>query len=499
MISTDTDLETDVTLETTSRVVDDDLPFRLLVLGNWSGREYDGKRDISSAQPIVIDRDNFDEVLKKLNVSVDLCFDGDDSEVVSLRFEELDDFHPDKIFKQVPLFSKLRDIRRRLLNESTFNLAANDVRNMFENDLEVSIEPEVIELDGDIKKGLLDNILDQPTGGGVPTRPQTTHSKELSAFLAKVVRSHVITTDESEQARLLNLVDEASSELMRLIIHHPHFKALESAWRGVYLLVRKIETDVDLKIYLIDACKSALANNLKKVNSLAESAYYKWTVRDAIETPGAEPWSLVCGNYSFDVNVEDAAMLMRLAKISEAANAPFVSHITSIGGMGSFASFDDNSVEGKLWATIRTGSEAAYLGLAAPRFLARLPYGAETDPIDEFLFEEFRGPSEHEIYLWCNPSILCAILFAQSYRMYGWDMSGRIELNMSGLPTHIFVEDGETVTKPCAEFLMTEPVCMQMLDLGIMPLISFKNSDRVQLGRIQSVAFPSKLLAGKWR
>ena len=32
---------------------------------------------------------------------------------------------------------------------------------------------------------------------------------------------------------------------------------------------------------------------------------------------------------------------------------------------------------------------AAYLGLATPRFLMRMPYGRKTDPIDAFAFEEF--------------------------------------------------------------------------------------------------------------
>ena len=45
--------------------------------------------------------------------------------------------------------------------------------------------------------------------------------------------------------------DEASGELMRSILHHPRFQELEASWRGAYLLVRKVETDVDLKMYLL--------------------------------------------------------------------------------------------------------------------------------------------------------------------------------------------------------------------------------------------------------
>ena len=133
-----------------------------------------------------------------------------------------------------------------------------------------------------------------------------------------------------------------------------------------------------------------------------------------------------------------------------------------------------------------------------PRYLARLPYGAKTDPTEAFDFEEFVEISEHRNYLWANPSFVCALLLGQTYRRYGWEMSKGFQLSISDLPTHIYSEDGETKTKPCAEILMTEPICQKLLDEGIIPLISFKNTDRVQLGRFQSVALPPTALGARW-
>ncbi len=513
MFPSDTDLETKFTLETESQELPENLPFHILLLGDWSGREKQVLPEIFQSKPTIIDRDNFDNVFSKFNVRLDLDLELDGSKTLSLEFKELDDFHPDRIFQQIPQFSDLRDIRRRLLNENTFNEAAHEVRAWFE-DFQTSepseeIQNENVEQQIAFESGnLLDNILSQPLGSTSAKSSQTTHSPELNRFLNKIVKSHIIQTDENEQSRLVKTVDDATGDLMRSILHHPKFQQLESAWRGLYLLVRKADTDVDLKIYLLDVSKEELVSNLKTVNSLADSDIYRWLIKETIETPGGEPWAVVCGNFSFNVNLDDIAALIRLAKLAETANAPFISHILpEMFGFSSFASagsssdwkISSDSDENKLWQTLRSLPESKYLGLAMPRFLGRLPYGKDTDSTETFSFEEFKELTEHDNYLWTNPSFVCALLLAQSFRKSGWEMSQGFQLSLSGLPTHIYQEDGETKTKPCAEILMTEPICQKLLDEGIMPLISFKNTDRVQLGRFQSVSDPLRGLNSRWR
>lgn len=518
MFPSDTDLETKFTFETASQPLPDEPPFQILLLGDWSGRENRVLSEIFQSKPLAIDRDTFDKVFSKLNPRLDLDLEIEGNNTLSLEFDEIDDFHPDKIFQQVSLFSDLRDIRRRLLNENTFNEAAGEVRSWYkDNQLSESTvsetsqneEPVVQDqIPPDISGNLLDNILNQSSGGASAKPSQTTHSSELSRFVNKIVKSHIVQTDENEQARLLNLVDQTTSDLMRSILHHPKFQELEAAWRGVYLLVRKVETDVDLKIFLLDITKAELVSNLKSVNSLADTDLYKWLIKETIETPGGEPWSVVCGNYSFGLNVDDVAALIRLAKLSETANAPFISHISpemfGISSMNSAQNYSDwnlseDSTENKLWTTLRSLPESRFLGMVMPRFLARLPYGKNTDPAETFSFEEFKEISEHDNYLWSNPTFICGLLLAQTYRKFGWDMSQGFQLSLSDLPTHVYQDDGETKTKPCAEILMTEPIFQKLSEHGLMTLISFKNTDRVQLGGFQSISYPIRGLGGRWR
>jgi type VI secretion system protein ImpC len=71
-------------------------------------------------------------------------------------------------------------------------------------------------------------------------------------------------------------------------------------------------------------------------------------------------------------------------------------------------------------------------------------------------------------------------------------------LDIENLPLHLYKQAGEPRTKPCAEVLFTEEAAELILENGIMPLLSFKNQDRIRLARFQSLADPPAHLAGRW-
>ena len=86
----------------------EDTPFRIAVLGDFSGRASRGivetGRDLAQRSPLLIDRDNFDEVMEKLEVEIHLPVAG------SVHFKELEDFHPDQLQSRLPMFSNLRKV-----------------------------------------------------------------------------------------------------------------------------------------------------------------------------------------------------------------------------------------------------------------------------------------------------------------------------------------------------------------------------------------------------
>lgn len=505
MFPTNTDFDTKVTLETEMSPVDEDTPFNILFMGDWSGTKIFSEANDKNWRPVEVDRDNFDDVMRKFQVRLELRFDNSGN-VLNLEFNELDDFHPDRIFEKVSLFSNLRDIRRKLKNQNTYNEAAAEVRSWIKTEAKTeTVESEVTQGSAVANDGASVDLLDQILGQGgrtsaVPRKSGNT-SSELSDFVSNLVKPHIIQTNLEEQSNLLMIVDELTSDLMRKILHHPQFQSLESAWRGIYLLVRKIETGNDLKVFLLDISKEQLADDLKAVEDLTDSRTYR-IMRDF-----GKSWAVAGGNYSFGLNVEDAAILIRLAKIGFDNNVPFVSYIKP--EMFDVKYFDESRFleklkvsvdtnEAKIWNALRSLPEATHLGLALPRFLARLPYGERTEPTEVFAFEEFTDSANHESYLWANPAFLCIILLAQTYSNVGWEFSSNLVQNFDGLPVHYYQDETETKAKSCAEISMTQTNAEILIDQGLMPLISFKDTDKIRIGRFQSITFSESMLEGKW-
>jgi type VI secretion system protein ImpC len=99
------------------------------------------------------------------------------------------------------------------------------------------------------------------------------------------------------------------------------------------------------------------------------------------------------------------------------------------------------------WQTLKKMPEAAYPGLALPRFLLRLPYGADTDSLEQFDFEEMTNDQKYEGYLWGNPCFACACLLGQAFSAYGWDIRPGAVQDVSGLPLHVYQGNGRNPNK----------------------------------------------------
>jgi type VI secretion system protein ImpC len=488
--------------------------FRVLVLGDFSGRANRGLFDPRSALAErcihLVDRDNLDEVMARLGVEIRLPLAGKDGPPVAISFSELQDFHPDRLFERLEMFKAIAETRRKLSDPSRFTKAAEEFRKA-EKPPESPISPG--ETAGSLQRftqqmtgSLLDQVLEE-TLGEAPKRGSPHGPSEWDAFLRRIVRPHLVPDIEKEQAKVLAAVDAATADLMRPVLHHPQYQEIEAAWRGLQFLVFRLGTDAELKLYLLDISKAELAADLGSTEELNSTGMYRLLVEETMEAPGGDSWTVLIGNYTFDDSQGDAELLGRMAKIARAAGAPFVTAASDkLLGCESLAHTPDprtwnrktDAEGGRAWEGLRKLPEASYLGLAIPRFLLRLPYGAETEPIEDFAFEEMEGSSQHDHYLWGNPSFACVYLLAQAFSAYGWDLRPGILQEIEGLPLHVYKEQGESLIKPCAEVVLTERVAEAILEKGFMPLLSFKDQDTVRLARFQSIADPPTHLAGRW-
>jgi type VI secretion system protein ImpC len=305
---------------------------------------------------------------------------------------------------------------------------------------------------------------------------------ELRAFIERAVAPHLTPKEDPRVPKLQAAVDEETGKVMRAILHHPDYQALEAAWRGVFFLIQGLETGTQLKLHLLDLSKAELAASAGKLHRLL--------VEDT-SIPGAEPWAVVAGNFAFSRREADVALLGGLARIMQAAGAPFLAECDPAGDA-------DSQEAARMWSALRHSPEAAWIGLALPRFLLRLPYGKNTDRLESFAFEEMPGKPEHGRYLWGNPAFACVYLLGQAFSSRGWEMRPGLFQELRGLPLHAYEADGEQRLQPCAETWMTEKDADWIMEQGFMPLASIKNQDAVRLVRFQSIADPPRALAGRW-
>ena len=489
---------------------DADTPFCIAIMGDFSGRNnqhLDEDQPLAQRKLIAVDRDNFDDVLAGFKLSFDILASGHSGNRITIDIAELDDFHPDALYAKLEIFSRLRSIRRRLQNNSSFDEAASEIMGWLvaaeQPEQNVSATQERNDAK-DIREGnLLDNILD--------STPQPSSDLEyitspggIDRLVKEIIAPYVEPSANPRQQEMLNAVDEATAEHMRQILHHPHFQSVEAAWRSVYFLISRVETGRQLKIYLLDVSRQELESDL--AGELSSSALHKLFCEPAINDI---PWSLLVGNYTFEDRVEDVLLLAQLGGIAKSAQAVFIAAAKeTLAGCESFAQYPDiddwqynihPGVE-NAWSILRQDPVADYIGLALPRFLLRAPYGKKSSPIDAFTFEEMAGKesSKHESYLWGNAAFIKAEQLARAFYQSNWDMQPDIASQTVNLPMYFYEDDGETLLLPCAEIYLTEKGGSKLFERGLIALWSVKNKDALRSSSFNSLSAGGKNLQGRW-
>ncbi|HEY7394984.1 MAG TPA: type VI secretion system contractile sheath large subunit [Gemmatimonadaceae bacterium] len=433
--------------------------YRILILGDFSGRARAVDRTVSTRR---VDRDDLDDAIKAIGPELALSLDA--SLPATMKFAELEDFHPDRLLGRVPLLVSLRELR--------------DARPSSDRPRE-TIAPSSRTDAAALSLGsgsLLDRIMEgEPDAGGTAVRgiaPQD----ELSDFLRRAVTPHLANEPSVEQRERAAKVDELTVATLRVLMHHPKFQALESLWRGVDMLTRRLDTDEHLQIHIADVSPGALGS---------------------LDPASVVGWSLVVADVA--LGVEDLPVIRHIAELASSTRTPWVAAARpDLGGAASFGDgsdvddWDDQPVAA--WDEFRRSPAARWLCLTTPRILLRVPYGRASDPCTSLPFEEQdpNAPS-HESYLWGNGAFAAALLLGEAAAN---DDAPATQGTISGLPLHVAKIDGEPTAVPCAEALITQRSMTHLLDRGLTPLVSERDGDSVRVPRLQSVATPALPLGG---
>ena len=300
-------------------------------------------------------------------------------------------------------------------------------------------------------------------------------------------------------------IDKKLTDQVNLILHHERFQQVESAWRGLHYLVNNTETDEMLKIRVMNISKKELSKTLRKYKGVAwdQSPLFKRIYEQEYGQLGGEPYGCLVGDYHFDHTPPDVELLGQMAQIAAGAHAPFIAGAApALMGMDSWQELANPRDLSKIfaapdyaaWRSLREADDAKYVGLAMPRFLARLPYGAKTNPVEEFDFEEETGGGVHTKYAWANSAYAMAVNINRSFKLYGWCSSIRgVESGgaVEGLPVHTFPSDDGGVDMKCpTEIAISDRREAELANSGMMPLIHRKNTDVAAFIGAQSLQKP---------
>ncbi|MEO0387092.1 MAG: type VI secretion system contractile sheath large subunit [Pseudomonadota bacterium] len=438
------------------------MTYRIAILGDFSGRAargiVEGGDALAARRPIPLDIDTLEDVIAGFGLTLTLPL-GEDG--VAVPLPDLDALHPDALFEGIALFGALGAIRRRLKSGATAAEAATALAA-----LGAAVPPLPAPPPSRAARVPADRTLTdfQALIGGTAAEPAA--PSPVDALVARVIGPHVVAAPDPGAPAMLAATDAALSSAMNLILHHPEVQALEAAWRQLEFLARRIETGDGVTLTVYDISAEELGADLAGADAPGDSGLYR-LLTDA--RPGAEGYDLIAGLYTFEKTPPHADLIARLGAIGAALGAPVLAAV-DLDTLGPGAAAADAA-----WQTLQSSDSADWVGLGAPAFLLRRPYGRKTDPIDRFDYEEFDQNTGLSALLWANPVTALVTLLAAS----GGPGATRTLDDLA----YLVVPDayGDPVQLPTTARAMTEARVRAAEADGVMPLQGIKGRDQAQV------------------
>jgi len=472
--------------------------FRIAVFGDFSGRSVNGVIDTGMAlarrRPFKLDIDIIEQVVEGFATTLVLPI-GKDRAGIKVELNSLDDLHPDQIFDNVEMFQELSGLKQRLATGIITDKTFAELQNWSETystKVKLPKSSAASAVPADRKLSDFHTLIKNATASRGAESP-------IGDLLARIVGPHIVAAPDQGIPAMQAAVDDALSNAMRLVLHHPDFQAVEALWRSLDLLARCIQTDENLEIVVYDVSAAEIAADLAASDSLDTSGLFQ-LLNGAGATGGGSGAdeggiSATFGLYTFEETPPHAEILGRIAKIAAYMDAPFFTALSPQFLGVPIA--DRHPLVSGAWDRLRALPEANYLGVASPRFMLRRPYGSKSDPIAAFKYEEFSNTEGLSGLLWANPVVLVAILLAKTFTNDGWDMSLGSVMSLGDIPFHVISDQhGDQVALPCTERNFPSSKLGMFARRGIMPILSIKGRDEIRLASFHSVG--GKPVFGAW-
>src|SRR5918997_545094 len=335
---------------------------------------------------------------------------------------------------------------------------------------------------------------------------QLPYARDLvGEFVSQVLDSSIAVSEDTVMMinQRIAAIDQLLTDQLNEIMHDPAFQQLEASWRGLHYLVSNTETSTTLKLRLLNATKEEVFTDLERAVEFDQSVQFKQLYEEEYGTFGGNPYSVLIGDYEFGRHPQDMAWLEKMSNVAAAAHAPFIAaaspklfdltSFTELGNPRDLAKLFDNTELVK-WRSFRESDDSRYVALTLPHILLRLPYGPDTQPVEEFDFREDVDGRDHSKYLWGNAAYALAARSTDAFSKYKWTAAIRgVEGGgiVEGLPTHTFrTDEGDVALKCPTEIAITDRREKELNDLGFIALVHCKNTDYAAFFGAQTVQKP---------
>lgn len=353
---------------------------------------------------------------------------------------------------------------------------------------------------------LLDKIIVE--GNMVSEPSQNSYAKKMIGQLAtQILDEGMRTSPDKGIVALINErvaeIDKQLTDQLNAILHAQEFQKLEASWRGLHDMVMNTETGSGMKLRLLNVSKKDLLKDLETAVDHDTSVLFKKIYEEEYGTFGGHPFSLLIGDYYFGRHPQDIALLERVSRVAAAAHAPFIA--AAAPTLFDFKSFTElgvprdlskifESAELAAWRNFRESEDSRYVALVLPSYSARIPYGAKTNPVENFSFEEDVDGSDHSKYLWANAAYQLGLRITDAHAKYGWatairgvEGGGKID----GMVAHTYkTDEGDIALKPPTEVTITDRREKELNDLGFIAMVNAKGTNTAAFFGGQTVQKP---------
>jgi type VI secretion system protein ImpC len=469
-------------------------PFCVVVLGDFSARAHRASTPsapLRGRRPFAVG--SVEDVLERLRPA--LAFDLEGPGRVELDIRALEDLHPDRLAARVPHL-------RAFVEAIEPAVAGHGVAGAPRDASSATAPPSPPAPQGggdDAASGLLDAIVDQ-----TPRAPERRSGPipDLEPWIRSVVAPHLVQQDtEDQEALRARLWREAGGQVRR-VLHAPPVRAYEGLLRSLLLLLSSADPSLGVRVHVLDVTRAELEADL--ASGLEESALLRALAEPLSGPCAASAPALLVGAWTFGADVRDVALLNRVAMLAHTLGAAWISSAApDLLGVAAFGDLSDPFPEvedpPELWTALRETAAATAVGLAAPPFLARMPYGPTTDPCEMEGFDEVvvggEGPRA-DAYVWGEPAFMCAAALAASFAERGWNLGVEGPADFAERPFHA-LDDGEVGAHPVLA-PWTPDAAERVRSRGVMPLVTWRGEPRVRVAWIGSVAAPRGPLEAWW-